>query len=146
MEASIRKISTYLNTPSTAYVTICWVLNFSGCLVFICYKLHTFPYCLFFAPVFNPLIFSLRIPLHFSSHFVSFTYWEEFSNTGFSGSSHPTLFYRNQEKKKCSQCFTAPFKYQFLSVRSVFLFFLHTWVYCSILFQLSSVLLNAARK
>lgn len=86
---------------------------------------------------FQPTYFFLRFLLRFSSHFVSFTHWEEFSNTGFSSqfqkrqmwSSHPHTLLEKPGKKKCPQCFTtnmAPFKHQLLSVRSVFIFFLCT--------------------
>lgn len=154
MEASISQEN--FDTCGYAKHCICHsMLVFKFFQVFLFYILQ----CPYFSTLsvlcscFQPAYFFLRFLLHVSSHFVSFTHCEEFSNTGFSTqfkkrqmqSSPPTCFYRNQEgKKKCPQCFTtnmALFKHQLSSVRPVFSFF-YAWI---ILFQLCSVLLNTER-
>lgn len=65
---SIRKISTKIDMLSAAYVTSFIFLSVS----FIYCSLHIFPHFLFFASVFNQIIFFLRLLFHFSKllHFI----------------------------------------------------------------------------
>lgn len=133
MEASNRKILTHQERISTTCVIVCWFLNFSRCLFFIHYSLHAFSHCQFFASVFKPLLFFWSFLLHFSSHFISFTHWENFQTRDVQGNLrwgksdllilHFSTEIWKKKKKGCPQTFTtntAPFKPQLSAVRSVF--------------------------